>query len=467
MAFYKYFWNLANSTDYQTHTVGSFDANCTTGGGVFRWVPSVNNFSVPNIPGIRIKPSASSVGYWERVWSNSLEVAWFGCQNTETAPLTFAEMGISQAVLNQRYGTNFALTTDNYDTTAIRYALQYMGTFGQRNTLSFEPKTYWLTRVCELPVKYQNAQPYSMGMFIIDGMGATIKNATSTSFDFFSRVPVSQTDATQNYINHGFTFQNFSANGAGSPFANSGKSFLFLSATTNSIIRNINLQNFDLGLRLEYCQSAEISNISTSAIKTTSIFVKNGSWTGASIVNAGSDNTTMDHLWVYDTLSQQAAVKVIASNNCEVKHLTLNGTGTPQYGILFDSLGSSSVFFSRTQDNRFKIATSVAAIYFKQSNKGRHIVDGAINEVAQNLVGAEAYSGDPDIYLANIPFWQTGTKLLDVLGSTWELYNVRFGAGITTAANVVNPSNNLWDLVPNDSIIPNVSLVRYTPPIAV
>ncbi|NDE62450.1 MAG: carboxypeptidase regulatory-like domain-containing protein, partial [Cyclobacteriaceae bacterium] len=43
---------------------------------------------------------------------------------------------------------------------------------------------------------------------------------------------------------------------------------------------------------------------------------------------------------------------------------------------------------------------------------------------------------------------------------TWDLYNVRFGAGISTAADVVDPANSLWVNV-GALTIPNVSNVRY------
>ena len=110
MAFYRHFWDLASSTTFTTHTVGSFDANCSSGTGTFRWVPSVANATLPNIPGIRIKPTSQGTGYWIRVFEGPMNVGWFGCQNTTTTPLTFAALGIGQATLDERYGAGFATT---------------------------------------------------------------------------------------------------------------------------------------------------------------------------------------------------------------------------------------------------------------------------------------------------------------------------------------------------------------------
>ena len=85
MAFYNNFWTLKSSTSYTTHTVGQFDANCSSGGGVFKWV-SANNTSVSDIAGFRIKPSAVTTGYWERVYDGPINVGWFGTQNTTSIP---------------------------------------------------------------------------------------------------------------------------------------------------------------------------------------------------------------------------------------------------------------------------------------------------------------------------------------------------------------------------------------------
>ena len=128
MAFYKYFYDLASSTSYTTHTVGSFDNNSTTGGGNFRWVSNTSNVGIADIAGIRIKPTGSTVGYWLRDFTGPMNLGWFGCQNTDSTPSTFSQLGVSQTTLDSRYGTSFATTSDCYDTTAIRYAFNLMNT---------------------------------------------------------------------------------------------------------------------------------------------------------------------------------------------------------------------------------------------------------------------------------------------------------------------------------------------------
>ena len=111
--------------------------------------------------------------------------------------------------------------------------------------------------------------------------------------------------------------------------------------------------------------------------------------------------------------------------------------------------------------------SNFAIVFNVPGTGGRHVIDGVTNKQANVLVAAYNTSGNQsDIYIANIGTWVTGTKLSNpsVGSPTFDLYNVRFGAGITTAADVVDPGNSLWSLA-SGATIPNVANVRYTPPI--
>lgn len=463
MAFYKTFWDLASSTTYTTHTVGSFDANCSTGTGTFRWVPSVANASITNIPGIRIKPTAQGTGYWIRVFDGPMNVGWFGCQNTTAAPLTFAALGVSQTTLDSRYGAGFATTADNYDNTAIRYALSMMSNALGSQSLVFEAKTYWLSRTCELPVSY-NTGGNPRGMFIIDGQGANIRKTGTDQFNFFQRIPPTNTQAVNVYIDNAFTFKNFKADGSGGVWQNSGFAFLFLGATYGSKIENIFLQNFDLGLRLEFCMNAHVDNIFTNNIKTYSVLMQEGSWTGGSTSTAASNVSVISHVRVFDTLNQTAGIAVKGADTCVIRNSIIEGTGSPVYGILYDSLQASTAPNVRIQDHHIETACSKAAIYLRPKASGRHIVDNIYVINPQNIVACEYYNGYPDVLISNIPWYATGSKFLNVGTGTWDFYNVRMGPAIDTVAEVIDPLNNLWDtttVTPSGTgTIPNVSRVR-------
>jgi hypothetical protein len=461
MAFVKTFWDLKNNTTYSSHVVGSFDNNTTTGGGEFRWIPNVNNSTITDIAGMRIKPAGSTTGYWERVWNGPLNVSWFGCQNTTSTPYTFLQLGVSQSQLNARYGAGFASVNDNYDTTAIRYAFSIMGQNGYSNSLIFEPKVYHLTRTCELPVEFTTYLPTTIGTFIIDGNGATIVKTGTTQFDFFTRVPADQAEAAT-YINYGFTFKNFNASGSGGVWQNSGYSFLYLGATTNSIIENINVQQFDVGLRLEYCVNATIQTINTSQITSYSIYAKSGGWSGAGLTNSNSNIAEMTHVYINDSLSQNAGIALVGADAGKISQAVIYGSGTPDHGIYIDSLTASTMSTVRIQDVTLNAATAVAGIYLKVNTLGRYIVDGVKNTQVQTVVAGEAYSGSPSIYLGNIGNWPAGSQLSNIGACDWEFDNVYLGVGINTPADIVNPANNLW-VTAGTPTIPSVSNVQYVP----
>ena len=444
MAFYKYFWDLASSTTYTTHTVATFDANCTSGSGTFKWVPFVSNISITNIPGIRIKPTSQNTGYWERVWDGPANVGWFGCQNTTSAPLTFASLGVSQATLDARYGAGFVTTNDYYDTTAVRYALSLMGTTPGFQNLVFDSKTYWISKACELPIKFvSGGNP--RGMFIIDGNGANIRKVGTDQFNFFQRIPPSNAEAVNNYIDTAFTFKNFKADGSGGTWQGSGYAFLYLGATYGSKIENLFLQNFDLGVRLEFCMNSHTDNIFTNNIKTYSVLVQAGSWTGGNTATAASNGSEVSHVRVFDSLNQTAGIAVKGADTCLIRNCIVEGTGSPVYGILYDSLQATTAPNVRIQDHHIETACSKAAIYLRPKASGRHIVDNIYAQMAQNLVACEYYNGYPDLYIANIPWFTPGSKFLNIGTGTWDFYNVRMGSGIDTVAEVIDPANNLWD----------------------
>lgn len=461
MAFVKSFWDLKTNTTYTTHTVASFDNNTTTGGGEFEWIPNVNNSTIVDIPGMQIKPASNPTGYWKRVWNGPLNVSWFGCQNGTSTPYTFLQLGVSQAVLNARYGAGFATVNDNYDTTAIRYAFTLMGKDGFSNGITFEPKIYHLTRACELPSGYTTYSPTTIGTFVIDGNGATIVKASVNQFDYFYRVPVDQTEAAT-MVNYGFTIKNFNANGSGGVWQNSGYSFLYLGATTNSIIENLNVQQFDMALRLEYCVNTIVRTVNTSQITTYSLYAKSGGWSGAGLNNSNSNIAEITHVYVNDTLNQNAAIALVASDAGKISQTVVFGSGSPGYGIYIDSLTSTAVSTVRIEDTTLSAATSNAGIFLKVNNLGRYIIDGIKNTVAQTVVGVEAYSGSPNVYVGNIGNWPASTELFNDGAATWEFDNVYFGAGINTPAQIVDPLNNLW-VTTGGATIPLVSDVAAVP----
>ena len=458
MAFYKYFWDLANSTDYETHTVGAFDNNCVTGGGVFKWMQA-DASAITNIPGIRIKSTATNNGYWLRVYEGPVQVSWFGCQNTETAPYTFQQMGVSQATLNQRYGVGFATVNDYYDNTAIRYALKYMETTNNHG-LVFESKNYWISKSCNLPKDSPNSIPER---WVIDGSNAFLIKVGNADINFFERTDITDVTTATLYGISSYTIKNFKANGLGSSWLTGNSSFIYLPASNGSHIDNIFIEYFPNGIRLEQGRNAKISNINGKNISKRLIKVASGSWTGAIPTNSGSDATEVTHIRSYDSTSSTfSVIEVNGSAGCVVKNCYVEGT--PQNTVIYDSQGVASCNSIKIQDMYVPATNQESMIKIKGVN-GIYMIDNISFSQPQVFVETDLYSGNPNIRLSNVINWPTGTTLADTGNNTWDFDFVTLPPAVVTPADIVNPANNLWETT-GGYMIPPVTDVRNEPPIS-
>ncbi len=180
MAVIKNFWDLASITSYSTHSVEQFDANTVgKGGGLFKWI-AANNAAITNIPGIRIKPTTTTDGYWLREADGGLHIDWFGVTNSSA---TLTSLGINQATADARYGTNLVdVTTATYDQAALQTALTLMEQPGY-NSLAFSGRFYHTAKPLELP-RYQvdsGGAKIAYGQFKLRGNGAKITATSSYS----------------------------------------------------------------------------------------------------------------------------------------------------------------------------------------------------------------------------------------------------------------------------------------------
>ncbi len=514
MAFYKHFWDLANSTTYSSHVIGAFDRNTTTGGGIFRWVSGVNNSTITNIPGVRIKPVNAVTGYWLRSFDGPISVSWFGCQNSVSIPNTYAQLGVSQLQLDSWYGPGFALTTDNYDTTAIRYAMKFMqdsaagnGIAGLAGTsLTFEPKKYWLTRGIDLPTTGPaNLQPY---MFLIDGNGATINKAVNTQFDMFVRYPTDQFVDGPDYFKNGFTVKNFIADGGTGVWQGSGYSFLSLGASTNCNIENIALENFDIGIRMEGCPNSTVTNIRLKSVATYGIRIAPGGWVNS--VNAISSNLQISQVFIINTLSPTALIQVVDGGvndaQCiEIDHVYITGADgggltTFGEGIVVNVTTarvvkvSNVMVYNTAVGGNGNVGWQKALVTYLANDGGtptnvRFIIEsitaiagpGGLNAC---LINVESPNPNPTpgkapvIELRNIniesQYPTTPTlpnsiyenKFRNVGENIWNFQTVDFGNDPTVdAAAIVDPANNLW-ITTAPATIPALADLVYNNPTA-
>jgi hypothetical protein len=177
MATIPYFWDLRTFTTYVSVLVDRFDVNCSTGGGFFRWV-TANNTLITNIPGFRVKPNATTTGYWQRVFDGPIKVDWFGTNGLTT---TLLAQGINQTEANLRYGTNFVnATTDTYDFAAIKTAFRLAESPGY-GAVEFSHREYYINRGVKLPRFQVDSSGTKLGQsfFDISGRASLIKATPS------------------------------------------------------------------------------------------------------------------------------------------------------------------------------------------------------------------------------------------------------------------------------------------------
>lgn len=490
MAFYKYFWDLTNATVGQTHTVGSFDNNTTTGGGTFKWVPASGPLP-PDIAGMRIR-SITNQGYWERVWEGPLNVSWFGCQNVEdsfnfTAPYTFGQLGISQATLNKRYGTGLVTTNDVYDTAAIKYAFDQMDKNEGWTSIEFEPKVHWISSQCNLPVQTYGNNTVAPGLIIINGNGAKLyKVDNGVDYNFFVRNPQGITNpfALGKYEKQSYVIENFIGNY--SPWQGvtnfAGATFLNLAITNNSTIQNIHLMHFYRGFSLENDKFATLDNLTFFQVPQP-IVMSSGNYFGANPFTTGCDFSTIKNVIVqYDINTKGSGITITDSGNCTIENVSFISNGGFDTCILISSASPTikGGTIRNITHNALNIPTDFTFIGITLygntvGNQNWTIDNVSSNQTSEVFVRGYALSSTVtlEINLKNSTF-PTGSYLfnqvfniLDPLKIGWNLQNVRFGPTITTAADVVNVANNLWATTvgPFIGAYPTVTEVVYTPPI--
>lgn len=186
----NYFWDLKSSTTYSSVVVMSYDANSPDGCGIFRWV-SASNIGITDIPGMRIKPNATTSGYWVRQFAGAIQIDWFGVNGSAS---TLSALGINQATANARYGTGWVdVTTDTYDFAAIKTAFRTSETLGY-GAIEFTNREYKINKGVKLPRYFVNSSGVRQypSYFDIDGKGCTIQ--TTPSY-----VPTQSISATATY----------------------------------------------------------------------------------------------------------------------------------------------------------------------------------------------------------------------------------------------------------------------------
>lgn len=461
MAFFNTFYDLKTSTAYNTHTVGSFDANTSSGGGTFRWVKA-NNTSISDIPGFRIKPSGTTTGYWERIFDGPASVGWFGTINTSSQG-TLASYGFTQAQLNARYGlANLVLTTDTYDTAAIKFAFYLMQEVRGFQNLIFETKDYYLTSTCYLPGMFTPTINITTGggepiSYIIDGNACLIRDHStlSTAIDYIgSRNPTNATQGEKWQVRK-FVIKNFMMRGQGDLGIGSGTACIHVGESYSAEISHNVIQYANIGIKTRFCMNTHIAHNNIINYREDGIFVTYGSEYGGSSSSAASNHTEVfkNRLRGYPVSKKGIHIEGASGSVVDGNVWEGDSVSAGTHAVYFDNRGGTTIKECTIRSMHIERPhTAGGAFIYIRGTTGLYTIEKPYVQYAGTLVEAVSYpSGYPEIKISEIGFIPNDCKLKSDNTACWIFEHNILPAvyGITTDATMrtgVNASNNstIW-----------------------
>lgn len=408
----QYLSDLKTSTAYTSQYVNQYDANCTAGGGFFKWIQS-NNTGVQEIYGFRIIPTTTTLGYWERVAEGPWKVEWFGVMNT-AGQGTLASYGFTQAQLNARYniggGSNFISTANTYDTAAIRFLFNLME-LGYTFSVAFERKEYYLNGTCNLPKRFSNTTVREYELFQIEGNNAQMRvhsSQTAGTFDLWGRVINDQTDALVQ-VNTTFILKNILFRGSTSRLQKG----LHLKCSYNSELSNLVFTDLDVGLHLRFCLGATVSRNMAVGIINEAIHIDagdpsiSGGWTGTSYGAATSQSNSVEvfkfrHFCKFNTAT---SIKISGCSGVVINQPIIEGNQQSR-GIWFDSKAVTAVKDFRIQRAHIETTFVNEAIFLQPDNNTQIEIDGIFSQYNAIMVHCDGstYGGYNNVIIRNINY---------------------------------------------------------------
>lgn len=441
MAFFKTFWDLKAAQAYTTHTIGTYDTNTTSGGGTFRWIAG-NNTSLTDIPGFRIKPTASTVGYWERIFEDSANVGWFGTINTSSQGLLSA-YGFTQSQLDSTYGlANLILTTDTYDTAAIKYAFYLMQEVRGFQSLKFESKDYYLTSTCYFPGLFTPASTDPIN-YIIEGSGALIRDHSTlvTAIDYFgSRLPSNSTQA-EAWQRRSFVIKNFLMHGQGDLGISSGTACINLGESYNAEITHNTIQYANIGIKARFCMNGFIAFNNIVNYRGDGIYVVYGSDWGGTTSSGASNHTTVfkNRLRGYPSSGKGIHVRGASGSVVDGNIWEGDAVSAGTHAVYFDNAGATTVKECTIRNTHIERPHNVnGAFFYIRGTTGMYTIEKPYVQYAGTLIEVVDQSGYPEVKLSGIGYVPNACKLKSGASSRWIIeHNILPNVyGITTDATM-------------------------------
>jgi len=203
------------------------------------------------------------------------------------------------------------------------------------------------------------------------------------------------------------------------------KAGIRLGATYNSAVYNFNVMQCYDGIVYQFCLMGTIRNCLITNCTHIGVDINRGPWPGVGTSNSQSNHVLAEQVRVFNADGAYAAFNVVDASGVILRQDISEG-GTPQYHIVFNSMGATVVKDFCMFTIHLESPSSIAAIkgylgdqYFRSA--------GVFSQYDNVLFDLESVLGYPHVYIADIP-WMTSGSFLKNTGTAviWHFSEVKF-----------------------------------------
>lgn len=275
-----------------------------------------------------------------------------------------------------------------------------------------------LTQSLNLP----KTSPNRFKGMVIDLCGNTIFDNSPNGLTYLiGRKPADQTEALN--VMQGWAL--IMLNGAlqGKSATQTG-TLLDLGATYNSRIEGVNVINAKVGIHIKFGLMTTIRNSLSNSISEQSYVLDNGDWAGAGLSNAQSNHSLIEQVRIFNRGGNFSAISVIGASGVILRQNISEG-GDPQHHIFWDSKGATVVKDGKIEGVHIESKSTIAGIKVKLAS-GYMVISDIYSQYDNVLIDAESVLGYPHLYVKNISWFTSGSKLktlgTSVIWNFEELY---------------------------------------------
>ncbi len=250
---------------------------------------------------------------------------------------------------------------------------------------------------------------------------ALIDGSTNGLKSLLPRRPDDQNEALNVMQSWSFYVHNGYLRGKGSLT----KTAIDLGATYNSVISDLQLDNFYDGIVVRFCLMATIRNIMINGVTNNAIMVTRGNWPGVGTANAQSNHTLVEQCRIFNVDNANSAFYVENASGVILRQCISEGN-KPKYHVLWNSLGSTVCKDGWIFTLHLESGSYIAAIKALLAG-GFLFASGNFSQYDNVLYDVESSLGYPHMYVENVP-WMTGGSKLKTTGTSviWAFKEVAF-----------------------------------------